>query len=219
MVLVFFVVFLGVITVSRTKLPWYGYPLYAPMALACGAFLWARTVPAQGPWRWYAAFLGAAALLLAAAFVALWRLVPEADAAVLGAVLIVGATAASGAWLALRDSAGLRWLLPGGLYLGLLVFFLSPVWNWEVAEDFPVRPLAEAIRRSVPPAERVFVAHPHSRPSLNYYAGREVAPTGPAGFDVLQAGDFLAVPDGTQPPAGAEPVDAIAGWTLVGIAR
>ena len=52
----------------------------------------------------------------------------------------------------------------------------APQWLWELAEDYPVKPVAELIRNHVPPQAIVYTNHPHHRPSLDFYSDRPVQP-------------------------------------------
>jgi 4-amino-4-deoxy-L-arabinose transferase-like glycosyltransferase len=63
-----------------------------------------------------------------------------------------------------------------GWYLALLVFFSSPLWLWELAEDYPVRPVAAMIARTVPADKPVYTSHPYSRPSLDFYSNHRIQP-------------------------------------------
>jgi hypothetical protein len=50
----------------------------------------------------------------------------------------------------------------------------SDNWVWELAEDYPVKPIAEIVRTGTPAGQQVFTSHRLSRPSLNFYSQRQV---------------------------------------------
>ena len=61
-----------------------------------------------------------------------------------------------------------------GTYVSLLVFVASDNWVWELAEDYPVKPIAEIVRTGTPVGQQVFTSHKLPRPSLNFYSDRQV---------------------------------------------
>jgi len=61
-----------------------------------------------------------------------------------------------------------------GTYVSLLVFVASDNWVWELAEDYPVKPIAEIVRQGTPVGQEVFTSHKLPRPSLNFYSERQV---------------------------------------------
>jgi len=61
-----------------------------------------------------------------------------------------------------------------GTYVTLLVFVASDNWVWELAEDYPVKPIAEIVRTGTPAGQQVFTSHRLPRPSLNFYSERQV---------------------------------------------
>jgi 4-amino-4-deoxy-L-arabinose transferase-like glycosyltransferase len=82
-----------------------------------------------------------------------------------------------------------------GTYVSLLVFVASDNWNWELAEDYAVKPVAEIVRTATPAGHEVFTSHRFPRPSLNFYSDRQVivadAPTLKQKWQTLSQPYFL----------------------------
>lgn len=206
----------GSILPLRTQLPWYSHPLWLPFALLCGPLLAALVLPTEDlgrqrflrrlPWFW--ALLGGALLLLAlVALLAgdsrLAPLAPLAPLALLAPLVIpAGLGLLVGGILLSRPRAAGRQLgaglLVAGWWLSLLLFFQSPLWNWELNETWSVLPVAE-LARSGNAGERqqpVYLAGKAAqRPSLRWYAqgaierlprGERVSALPPSGFDFIQ---------------------------------
>jgi 4-amino-4-deoxy-L-arabinose transferase-like glycosyltransferase len=162
------------ISLAGTKLPWYAYPLWAPLAIAVGAYLaavWRARIPIP---RGLAVAVGLAAVIAAVACAGLGALGVGR-----GAVVAMGLMSA-----ALTVSAVLGWfrdrsvvpVLLAGTYAALLVFFTSDHWVWELREDYPVPPVAALVRASAPDGTLVLTTHPSFRPSLDFYSNRRVVP-------------------------------------------
>lgn len=162
----------------KTQLPWYSLLLWPPFCLICGPAL-ARLVEdprprgllGRLPWFW--ATLGGLLLL---------------------ASLLVPPTFR---WLALPAGLGLLWggvglsrpsmdrrrfglaLLLLGWSTSLLLFVLSPHWNWELSEDWSVLPAAELARDAGPAGTTAALpihmpGNEGQRPSLRWYAEQEI---------------------------------------------
>ncbi|MBC1262139.1 phospholipid carrier-dependent glycosyltransferase [Synechococcus sp. BSF8S] len=176
----------------KTQLPWYSLLLWPPFCLICGPVL-ARLVDSgprprgllgRLPWFW--ALLGGV-LLLAFLLASLpipwlvgqdpwlssarWLPLPAGLGLLLGGINLV------------RQSPARRRLGLGLLLLGwctsLLLFFLSPFWNWELNETSSVLPPAELARQAGKPgaAGDLPIHMPErqgQRPSLRWYAEQEI---------------------------------------------
>jgi 4-amino-4-deoxy-L-arabinose transferase-like glycosyltransferase len=66
-----------------------------------------------------------------------------------------------------------------GTYISLLLLVISNHWVWELAEDYPVKPVAEIVRTGTTVGQEVLTSHRYPRPSLNFYSDRRVIPTKP----------------------------------------
>jgi hypothetical protein len=56
------------------------------------------------------------------------------------------------------------------------MLMMSSFWVWELQESYPVKPVADLIRRNTPTGTVVVTSYPNSRPSLNFYGDRWVVP-------------------------------------------
>ena len=188
----------GVISLMGTKLPWYGLPLYPPLALMVGrylAVLWEGD-RALGllvrPRRRSEPFPKAIAVLLAlmgmgsfGAGIYWAAIAPMADWAVVSATGVAGSSFCVAAVLFARSDGQSLPVLAWGMYLSLAVFFASGFWVWELGEAFPVMPVAQLLRESVPPKTTVFALGPVGRPSLNFYCNCEVVSRGREELQIL----------------------------------
>ncbi len=173
------------ISLMATKLPWYVLPLYPPLALAVGAqlsVLWQQgrrtgVKPyTQAPLSigWSYALTGLAAVALVAGFYLLLGQANTRDVAQLVGTLAI--TLAIAALLAARQNPQFILVLVWGTYLALMQLMLTPHWVWELAEAYPVRPVAALIQQEVPRGATVYTSFPYQRPSLNFYSDRPVIP-------------------------------------------
>ncbi|MEO0408937.1 MAG: glycosyltransferase family 39 protein, partial [Cyanobacteria bacterium P01_A01_bin.135] len=177
--------YLGVISAMGTKLPWYIYPLYPALALMAGLelrHLWETTGGQSAklqPTQRYRRMLRLGLGLLAVVFGGggIYFAVSESDwlaASLLG----IGLTLAAAQWQLGQRRPLFAPVLLWGLYVSLLLFVASHQWLWELAEDYPVKPVAALVNRHVPPAAKLLTSHPHRRPSLEFYSDRPVIPAG-----------------------------------------
>ena len=173
--LVWFSFYLIAISLMATKLPWYIMPIYPAFALLVGANL-ARIH------RKLNLGLTAKMLLIIVALVA-WIgsihyrwFAPSQDQdlfLVLGS-LALGLTITN--ILIQRKISYFISAIAIALYLSLLLLFNSPHWNWELAESYEVKPIAEMIRELTPPKQIIYTSYPYYRPSLDFYSDRRVIP-------------------------------------------
>lgn len=184
------------ISLMATKLPWYILPLFPALALLIGAYLaelWqqgrqvgvlqfppelgaglgAKSDKSPYSRLWIGALggLGLAGWAAAAYFIG-WATPAEAN---LWPILAVaGATLMAAALLAARQNPQFLAVLGWGTFLALLLLMLSPHWAWELAETYPVRPVAALVQQVS--AEQIYTSYPYNRPSLNFYSQRRVTP-------------------------------------------
>jgi 4-amino-4-deoxy-L-arabinose transferase-like glycosyltransferase len=188
LVLVWGGVYLGAISLMVTKLPWYILPLYPPLALALGTQLtvmWDQgrhgsiphtPVDYSRSWIWIWSIL-AIASLGGTIYCVGFAPQPELDIAAILAIL--GLTLLLTAGLMLRQNPQFIPVLLWGAYLTLLMLMISPHWLWELAEDYPVKPVAAMIQANVPAGDVVYTSNAIHRPSLNFYSDRRVIPATP----------------------------------------
>ncbi len=196
LVLVWTGVYLLAISVMNTKLPWYVLPVYPAFALAVGSYLaevWEQLSVPPEPVKDEAeehfdaiSFLPHPAILAILAVVAVAgflyfgpglplggrNLSPEGDLQLM--LMFVALTMTMAAVLLHRKDRQFILVLIWGTYLTLLVLVASDNWVWELAEDYPVKPIAEIVRTGTPAGQEVFTSHRLPRPSLNFYSNRQV---------------------------------------------
>jgi 4-amino-4-deoxy-L-arabinose transferase-like glycosyltransferase len=188
-------VYFVVISLMETKLPWYALPLYPPLALIGGmqlSRLWRgedvtglpRNSTPIYPKVWLVSFAilaciaGAGAVYLGTSASSngadlLWVLLPFAFTLSIATILI-----------AYQDSQFLTVLILG-TYVSLLILMQSNLWVWELAESYPVKPVAMIVKRGIPPGRKVYTSYPDVRPSLDFYSDRQVLPATDAQFRKL----------------------------------
>ena len=155
----------------RTQLPWYSHLLWPPIALLCAEALHdliERGTPRWVPQIWQGLGFG---VLVAGIIGAGWFSLnlPGVSLLLAGLGLLLGGA------LLTREQRSRRWQ---GCWsccrrsLALLALWQSQLWLWELNEAWDPRPVAAEIRR-LPPSDAVFLKGP-TRPSLGWYAGREL---------------------------------------------
>jgi len=196
LVLVWTGVYLLAISVMNTKLPWYVLPVYPAFALAVGSYLaevweqmWLPEEPVKDEVEErfdavsllpHPAILGVLAVVAIVGCIhfsgVLWtggQIAPiERDLQLM--LMFVALTMTISAVLLHRKDRQFLLVLIWGTYVTLLVFVASDNWVWELAEDYPVKPIAEIVRTGTPAGQQVFTSHRLPRPSLNFYSERQV---------------------------------------------
>jgi len=177
LILTWSVVYLIVVSAMITKLPWYIMPIYPALALAAGvALAEVKSLPNYYPYpRSWIVFFSIFSLLIAAGIVyfSVWGNTNYELLIILGFVcLTMGITAIM---MGKRDGQFMI-VLFWGMYVGLLLFFSSNYWLWELNEAFPVKPVASLIKSHVPLPQKVYTSFDYERPSLNFYSERKVIP-------------------------------------------
>jgi 4-amino-4-deoxy-L-arabinose transferase-like glycosyltransferase len=184
--LVWSVVYLVVVSAMATKLPWYILPIYPALALIAGAALadlWQKgrhtgvIQPKQTEYSsiWFGWF----ALLALGGWAGViyfgWVSSPlEPDLELIMAIVAMTMTVA--AVLVTRQNPQFLTVLIWGMYVALLLLMGSNHWVWELAEAYPVKPVAAIVQQHTPTQQKVFTSYPHNRPSLNFYSNRQVIP-------------------------------------------
>lgn len=184
--IVWSVVYLVVISAMATKLPWYVLPIYPALALVTGAALaelWQKGrragVIQQGSTDYSPIWFGWFALLALAGWAGVvyfgWISSPlEPDLELIMAMIAMTMTVV--AVLVARQNAQFLTVLIWGLYVALLLLMGSNHWVWELAEAYPVKPVAAIVQQHTPIQQKVFTSYPYNRPSLNFYSNRQVIP-------------------------------------------
>lgn len=210
--------FAVLLTLMPTKLPWYVYPVYPALSLALGAVLAdakAGRLAGRGAVLMRGGVWGLAALALAGIVGALWLAMAQP---ILAASLLCAGLGCGAGFVLLRRGLSRGFdVLAIAAALSLWLFTISGQTVWELNEDYPVAPVAQMIRDTLRPEATLFTTRGHSRPALNYQAGRFVTPRPPEQMLTAPAGSFwLARPSEID---GHESSFAIlgqaGGWLLV----
>lgn len=224
LVLVWSGVYLLAISVMNTKLPWYVLPVYPAFALALGAYLaeiwhWPSTKPYPRGWREILAILALVGWV-GSIYFAKFAAKPELDLQLILAAIAFTFTLAA-ILVAQRDFQFIA-ILFWGTYISLVLLMTSEHWIWELAEAYPVKPVAELIEKSnIPVAEKVYTSYQYFRPSLNFYSDRQVIP---ASFEELKkhweegSSPYLLLENPSLKNLNLERVKtlgATGGWTLI----
>lgn len=177
-------VYLLVISLMQTKLPWYVLPLYPALALVSGSMLansWhigdlfgIRYFPRRSyPLVWSAIFgLFAIAGWLSSLYFGVLSSNPSISLSIIFCAVAVTLSVVT--LLLLRQDSQFILVLFWGMYISLLMFMVSPYWLWELNESFPVKPLAAMVQQNTPPNQLVLTSYPYGRPSLNFYSDRTI---------------------------------------------
>ncbi|GAB4139871.1 MAG: hypothetical protein Fur0046_15230 [Cyanobacteria bacterium J069] len=186
LVLVWSGVYFAAISIMSTKLPWYVLPLYPALALLVGgklADLWregrqvgVRQMPGEGYAPIWAYLLGGLGLVggAGAVYLGMIQQPRQVDVGIVLGVLAAALTVA--AVLVRRQNPQFIGVLIWGMYLSLLLLMLTPHWLWELAEAFPVQPVAALVQQHTPAGETVYTSYGDRRPSLEFYSDRRVLP-------------------------------------------
>ncbi|MEC4816702.1 MAG: glycosyltransferase family 39 protein [Scytonema sp. PMC 1069.18] len=170
-------VYLVAVSLMGTKLPWYIFPIYPSLALACGAKLSEIENSSLSSYPRY--WVGGLALLsaIATAGSVYYSLISKPQ---LGLQLIFTAlalTMALAAVLAGRGDGQFLSVLLWGTYISLLLLMSSQYWVWELGEAYRVKPVAEMILQADPATKKIYTSFLYHRPSLNFYSERTIVPS------------------------------------------
>lgn len=223
LILVWSSLYLLVISLMGTKLPWYVLPMYPILALAIGVQLGAVwDLPPKSPYpRLWVALLALLGLVATAGciYFGWWSPITERDIQIIFAA-VAGTMTLAAILVAQKDEQFLH-ILFWGSYLSLLLFMNTNNWVWELNEAYPVKPVAAMINSSTPVGTKVYTNYEVNRPSLNFYSDRTVIPASstelttqwqqqPHPYFLLDA----AALNQLQLPS-LQQINQAAGWTLV----
>lgn len=94
--------------------------------------------------------------------------------------LAVVLTTSISAFLLYKQDRQFLLILFWGNYVALLMFVHSQYWNWELGENYPVKPVANIINQNSQPQQVIYSLATIDRPSLNFYSDRPITRVGPA---------------------------------------
>ncbi|MEM1278791.1 MAG: glycosyltransferase family 39 protein [Cyanobacteria bacterium P01_H01_bin.152] len=184
LVLVWTVIYLLIISVMRTKLPWYIFPIYPAMALAVGVALsvawnihrhWSgRRLTLKRIPRVWGVLL--AILCVGGAGGCFYASPWGGEPSVALALTFFGIMVTTGlaTYFIFQQQTRFIPTLMIGLYLSFLIFMTSDHWLWELGEAFPVLPVANLVNTQVPLGQSIYMADFYDRPSLDFYSDRRV---------------------------------------------
>ena len=221
LILVWFWGYLLVISLMNTKLPWYIMPIYPAFSLLVGRKL-QIIIELQNKRKLKKTVYQICFLLLsiifwlAAIYYAFFN--QSRDIGLLSIASLLAATFTISTILIARHSVYFIFFLAIGLYIALLTFFNTPHAIWELAEAYPVKPVAKLIRENTPTKKAVYTTYPHYRPSLDFYSERSVIPISETRLrEKLSNSDrvYLLVSRDTPQIPNSKVIDEIAAWRVV----
>jgi len=175
LILIWSSIYLLAISVMGTKLPWYILPLYPALALAAGfqcASAWEKLRDQPYPRTW---LLGLALLAIGSwvgsIYFAGFGSNPAPDVQL--TLVATGLTMTVSAVLVAKRDRQFLVILLWGTYVSLLLFVSSDHWVWELAEHYPVKPVAAMIRNGTAEGTELYTTYPDTRPSLDFYSQRQ----------------------------------------------
>lgn len=167
--------YLGVISVMKTKLPWYIMPLYPFFTFAVAAQLSEFWKNSKRLPRFIPIILGFLVLVGIAGFV--YFVLAEPQPILIVMSVIVTLTMSIAALQAQKNNPKFMAILLIGMYLILGLLMTSKSWIWELNEAFPVKPVANLIRERTNSKAIIYMSFGYRRPSLDFYSERQVIPT------------------------------------------
>jgi 4-amino-4-deoxy-L-arabinose transferase-like glycosyltransferase len=182
LILIGTIVYLGIISLMRTKLPWYVMPVYPFLALAIGAKfnnIWQQ----QDKFKSKVLAVFFAVLSVAGLGGCVYFILAEPQPILIIMSIVLAISMGITSWLVKQHKRHFIPVLFSGLYLVLALFVSSPSWIWELNEAFPVKPVAALIRANVPAGTQIYTSFAYSRPSLDFYSDCKVTA---ANLQVLQ---------------------------------
>lgn len=172
--LIWFGIYLVAISLMTTKLPWYIMPLYPAFALLVGANL--ERIFKRKKKNIYQILLLLLSVIfwLASIYYAFFSNPRDTNLFLIATILAVAFTLST--ILISRQSNYFVVSLSIGLYIALLTLFNTPHAIWELAEAYPVKPVANLVRENTPTGTTIYTSYPYYRPSLNFYSDRSIVP-------------------------------------------
>ncbi|MBD6617581.1 glycosyltransferase family 39 protein [Komarekiella sp. 'clone 1'] len=173
LILIGTIVYLGTISLMRTKLPWYVMPVYPFLALAIGAEL--------SEWQQHRFKTQILAILFAVIAIAglggcVYFTITNSQPILIVMSIVLTISMSIVAWLIKQRDRQFIQVLFCGMYLVLALLMSSQSWIWELNEAFAVKPVATLIRKHVSPGTTIYTSFAYGRPSLNFYCDCKVIP-------------------------------------------
>jgi 4-amino-4-deoxy-L-arabinose transferase-like glycosyltransferase len=217
LVLIGMVAYLGIISVMKTKLPWYIMPIYPFFALAVAAQLaqlWQNR-------KCYSRSLVGILLFLVVVGIAgcVYFIVADPQPVLIVMGGVVALTMGIAAWQVHQNNPRFILILLVGMYLTLGLLMTSKSWLWELNEAFPVKPVAALVRKQTAPGSVIYMSFAYQRPSLDFYSDRRVIPANAPTLQQLWSTQPYLLLDGTTLAALSLPnsvsLGTAEGFTLI----
>ncbi len=180
------IIWLVTIFLLKTQLPWYSHPLWLPISIICGvplASLINQRYPKKNlikkalravPFFWQILGLSVFFLGLLGALHLVKELQPFSSISIcLGFGWLLGGLLLTSKSKKQRVKGSI--CMVTGSYLALQLLMGSSFWLWEINESWPVKPVANLASKAVK-SEQVFIHNSIERPSLNWYANKQIKP-------------------------------------------
>lgn len=169
--------YLGIISLMKTKLPWYIMPLYPFLVLAIAAQLSHFWKSRNSYPRFMIAGLGFLSLIGIVGFI--YFILADPQPVLIGMSVVIVLTMGVSAWQAKQNNPKFIFVLLIGMYLTLSLLMISKSWLWELNEAFSVKPVADLIRNKTAANTVIYISFDYRRPSLDFYSDRQVIPADP----------------------------------------
>jgi len=225
LILVWSFVYFFLVSVMVTKLPWYILPIYPALALAAGVKLdQLYNLPDfcnySLIWKVLFSFITFVASF-GSIYFGLFTSTPEEH--FLGVIFLsVAITCLTVTILLVRRQRQFIFILFWGMYISLLLFVNSSLWNWELNETYAVKPVAQMIvNAQIPPEEAIYTSFSYERPSLNFYTNHRIISRETSELYKLwstHATNYLLLDPETQKTLAltdAKVIDSVDNWNLL----
>ncbi|MFM6311704.1 MAG: ArnT family glycosyltransferase, partial [Dolichospermum sp.] len=169
------IVYFAIVSLMKTKLPWYILPIYPFLALVIGvnlSYIWQQKKVKS---KFLVGFFGFLTVVGLAGCV--YFSIVEKQIILIFMSVILTISMGITAWLISQNNRKFITVLFAGMYLVLAMLMSSQSWIWELNEKFPVLPVAALIRDNIPPGTEIYTSFPDGRPSLDFYSDCKVIPT------------------------------------------
>ncbi|MBD2528769.1 glycosyltransferase family 39 protein [Nostoc flagelliforme FACHB-838] len=211
------IVYLGTISLMRTKLPWYVMPVYPFLALAIGAKL--SEIWQYGHFKLRSLRIFLAIIAIAGLGGCVYFILAKKEPVLIVLSILLAISMSIAAWLIKQRDRNFIPVLFSGMYLVLALLMSSQSWIWELNEAFPVKPVAELIRANVSPGTQIYTSFAYNRPSLDFYSDCKVtAATVPILQQMLSNKSYLLLDNGALQQinlTGGKILGSAKGFTLI----
>lgn len=167
--------YLMIISLMKTKLPWYIMPFYIFFALMTGNYL-NHLKNSKRQYPMILAYLLLLCTVISCAGNLYFSLISKQGSLIAISSAMVLTFGGSTVYF-FRHRYRSIVILFLGLYGTFCLLMLSPLWNWELNEAFAVKPVAQLIKSQTPADTIIYSSIPYSRTSLDFYSDRQILAT------------------------------------------